>query len=118
MPSAQDALSEQTIQSPKLGIEFSLNLQGKYLVEVKNLSDVLRAFPIRATREAKQAYEQEPFQMTLYILDGDEQVQGDQKREVVYNLPWRFVQDGDIMPPQPPTSPVSFRLVPLPGEAP
>ena len=117
MPSAQEVLSEQTISGAKLGIELGLNLQGRYLVEITNLSDVVRAFPIRATREARLAYEQEPFQMTLYILDGDEQVQGEQKREVVYNLPWRFVQDGEIVPPQPPAQ-VSFRLVPLPVEAP
>lgn len=117
MPAAEDVLSEQTIGSAKLGIELSLNLQGKFQVEVKNLSEVLRPFTVRATREAKQAYEQQPFQMTLQILDGDEQVQSEQKRDVVYNLPWRFVQSGEIIPPQPPAQ-VSFRLVPLPAEAP
>jgi hypothetical protein len=117
MPSAEDVLSEQTIGSPKLGIELSLNLQGKYRVEVKNLSEVLRPFTLRATREAKQAYEQEPFQMTLHILDGDEQVQTEQKRDVVYTLPWRFVQSGEIVPPQPPAQ-VSFRLTPISAEPP
>jgi len=117
MPSAEDVLSEQTIGSAKLGIELSLNLQGKFQVEVKNLSEVIRPFTVRATREAKQAYEQQPFQMTLQILDGDEQVQGEQKRDVVYNLPWRFVQSGEIVPPQPPAQ-VTFKLTPISAEAP
>lgn len=117
MPSAEDVLSEQTIGSPKLGIELSLNLQGKCRVEVKNLSEVLRPFTLLATRDAKQAYEQEPFQMTLHILDGDEQVQTEQKKDVVYNLPWRFVQSGEIVPPQPPAQ-VSFRLTPISVEPP
>jgi len=118
MPSAEDVLSEQTIGSPRLGYEFSPNLQGKYRVEPPtNLPAVLRGFTIRATREAKLAYEQEPFQMTLYILDGDQQVQGELKRDVVYNLPWRFVQNGEIIPPQPPAQ-VSFRLTPISAEPP
>jgi len=117
LPSAEDVLSEQTIGSAKLGIEKSLNLQGKYWVEVKNLSEVLRPFTIRATREAKQAYEQQPFQMTLQILDGDEQVQGEQKRDVIYNLPWPFVQSGEIVPPQPPAQ-VTFKLTPISAEPP
>lgn len=117
MPAAEDVLSEQTVDSPRLGIELTLNLQGKYRVEVTNLSDVIRRFTIRATREAKQVYEQQPFQMTLHILYGDEQVQGEQKRDVVYNLPWRLVQSGEIIPPQPPAQ-VSFKLTPIPAEAP
>lgn len=117
MPSAEDVLSEQTIESPKLGVEFSPILQGKWQVDITNLSDVIRSFRIRATREAKQVYEQQPFQMTLQILDGDQKVQGVQKRDVVYNLPWRFVQNGEIIPPQPPV-PVSFKLVPISAEPP
>jgi hypothetical protein len=117
MPSAEDVLSEQTIRSARLGIELSLNLQGKFQVEVRNLSEVLRPFTIRATREAKQAYEQQPFQMTLHILEGDEQVQSEQKRDVVYNLPWRFVQSGEIIPPQPPAQ-VSFKITPISAGAP
>jgi len=117
LPSAEDVLSEQTIGGARLGIELTLNLQGKFQVEVRNLSEVLRPFTIRATREAKQAYEQEPFQMTLYILDSDAQVQAEQRRDVVYNLPWRFVQSGEIIPPQPPAQ-VTFKLTPISAEAP
>lgn len=117
MPSAEDVLSEQTIGSPRLDYAFSPTLQGKYRVEPTNLPEVLRAFTIQATREAKEAYENEPVQMTLHILAGYEQIQGQQKRDVVYNLPWRSVQSGEIIPPQPPAQ-VSFRLIPISAEPP
>ena len=92
----EDRLSEQTITAAKLGIELSVNLQGEYDVEVTNLNEVVRPFTIRATLEAKQAYEQQPFQMTLYILDGEEKLAEEQRKKVVYNFPELFVRKGEI----------------------
>ena len=117
MPPAEDVLSEQTINRAKLGITLSVNLQGMWQVQVTNLPDVIRTFKIRATREAKEAYSQQPFQMTLQILDGDEQVEGEQTRDVVYNLPWQFVRNGEIVPPQPPAE-ARFKVVSVTDGAP
>jgi hypothetical protein len=98
MPPQEDPLSEYTI-SPTIGYCLSENLQGKYKVEVANLRQVLDIMVIRATAEAKRAYEQQPLpEMTLYILDGDEKKpQTDPpRRRVVYNFPQEYVRKGEI----------------------
>jgi hypothetical protein len=113
MPSEEPDLAERTVTAAKLAIALSVNLlQGQYRVEVTNHPEVVRPFTIRATLEAKQAYERQPFQMTLYILDGDEKVQGEQPREVVYNLPEGFVRQDQIMPPLVPAQ-ARFKLIRL-----
>jgi hypothetical protein len=117
MPPAEDVLPEQTIQGANLGIELSVNLLDKYQVKVNNWPDVLRTFTVRATREAKEEYERQPFQMTLYVVDSDEKNQGELKRDVVYDLPWQYVQRGEIVPPQTPAE-ARFELVPRSGEPP
>lgn len=89
MPPKEDPLSEYPI-SPTIGYCLSENLQGKYKVEVTNLRQVLDYMVIRATAEAKRAYELQPLpQMTLYILDGDEKKGPTEppRRKVVYNFP-------------------------------
>jgi hypothetical protein len=88
-PGGPADLTERTITGANLAIALSVNLLGDYDVEVTNRSDVVRPFQIRATEEAKDAYQKQPFQMTLYILDEDKEAQGEQPREVVYNLPER-----------------------------
>ncbi|MFB0551707.1 MAG: hypothetical protein ACETWQ_00200 [Phycisphaerae bacterium] len=116
MPSEADSLSEHTITEAKLGIELSVNLQGEYKPDVINHNDVVRPFTIQATLEAKQAYENQPFQMTLYILDGDEKKgpQEEQRRKVVYNFPEEFVRKDEIRlkSPQQPAE-ARFKLIRL-----
>jgi hypothetical protein len=99
---AEDVLKSYTVKAPTLMYAFSWNMQGKYRVVVTNESEVIRSFAIQATLEAGKAYEAQPFQMTLYILDGDEKVEGVQKRPIVYNLPEEFVRRGEIRVPPPP----------------
>ena len=111
-----DSLSEHTITEAKLGITLSVNLQGEYKTDVINHNDVVRPFTIQATLEAKQAYENQPFQMTLYILDGDEKrgPQEEQRRKVVYNFPEEFVRKDEIRlkSPQQPAE-ARFKLIRL-----
>lgn len=92
----EGGLSEQTITAANLGIELSVNLQGKYDVEVTNLNEVVRPFTIRATLEAKQAYENRPFQMTLNILDDEKNLEEVQRKRVIYNFPEEFVRTNEI----------------------
>lgn len=110
-----DSLSEHTIQEAKLGFTLSANLQGKYKVDV-NYNEVVRPFTILATPEAKQAYENQPFQMTLYILDVDEKKgpEEEQPRKVVYNFPEEFVRKDEIRLKNPQQTAVAkFKLIPL-----
>ncbi len=110
-----DSLSEYTIQEAKLGFTLSANLQGKYKVDV-NYNEVVRPFTILATEEAKLAYESQPFQMTLYILDDDAKKgpQEEQRRRVVYNFPEEFIREDEIRlkSPQQPAE-AKFKLIRL-----
>jgi len=117
MPPAEDVLKDYTVKAPKLAVALSLNLQGKYEVDVTNLNEVIRPFTIQATLEAGRAYESKPFQMTLYILDGDEKIEAEQPKSIVYNLPEEFVRRDEIRV-SPPSAQARFRLVRLSGEAP
>ena len=80
-----------------LGIAKSPNVEGKYKVVVTNRDEVLGPIAIRATPDAKRAYEMQPYPMTLYILDDDiKKGAEEQRREVVYNFPSEFFRKGEI----------------------
>ena len=115
MPPEADSLSEYTIERAKLVIAMSVNLLTKYDVEF-NLNEVVSPFPILATLEAKQAYENQPFQMTLYILDEDANKGPEEviPRKVFYNFPEEFVRSDEIKlkPLQKPAE-ARFKLIPL-----
>ena len=110
-----DLLSEHTITEAKLGFTLSVNLVGEYKPDVINYNEVVSHFTILATPEAKQAYENRPFQMTLYILDGDEKKgPEEQPRKVVYNFPEEFVRKDEIRLKNPQQTAVAkFKLIPL-----
>lgn len=91
----ENQLTDYTI-TPTLGITLSTILQGEYKVEMINLDEVISSFTISTTPAAKQAYENQPFQMTLYILDEDKKTTGPQRKEVVYNFPQEFLRDKEI----------------------
>jgi hypothetical protein len=117
-----DSLSEYTIEQAKLVIALSVNLLGEYDVgEEFNHNEVVRPFPILATEEAKLAYESQPFQMTLYILD-DAKEKGpeeEQRKKVVYNFPEEFVRKNEIELKNPEQAAVAkFKLIPLTPETP
>jgi len=116
-PPEEARLEEYTITAT-LGIALSPALQGKYKVEVTNLNEVMSPMVIRATPEAKAAYEmlQVP-KMTLYILDEDRKTAEAQRRAVVYNFPPEFVRKKDIELKNPRPVEARFRLIAL-GEQP
>ena len=115
-----DSLSEYTIQEAKLVIAMSVNLLTKYDVEF-NHNEVVSPFPILATLEAKQAYESQPVQMTLYILDEDANKRPEEviPRKVFCNFPEEFVRENQIKlkNPQKPAE-AKFKLIPLTPETP
>ena len=117
-PPEPDLLSGYTITATTLSIALSPTLQGKYSVEVTNLNEVLSPIAIRATPDAKRAYQMQPYpSMTLYILDDDAKKETkEQRRHVVYNFPPEFLRKGEIelKNPQQPAE-ARFKLIPLPS---
>lgn len=116
LPSREDPLSVKRIEDATLVIAMSPTLLAKYYVEVTNLPNVLNPIAVRATDEAKQAYEEQQLpQMTLYIFDGDtEKGQEVQRKKVQYNFPPEYVRRGEIELSQEPAT-AEFRLIPRPS---
>jgi len=111
MPPVGDVLTNYTITTATLGFSLSENLQGQYKVELLNPTD-MATVSIKATLAAKQAYEQQPFQMILYILDDDRMATAELRRIVVFNFPEEYILKDEIRQNQePPTA--RFRLIPL-----
>jgi len=111
LPAEQSPLSAETVTGAKLGIALSANLQGKYGVEVTNLSEVLSPIKIRATASAKQAYEAMLYQVTLEI-DDDDIKQQDPRKQVRYNFPEEFIRNNQIRLDQPAVQ-ARFKLTPI-----
>ncbi len=116
MPPEADSLREYPIDEAKLGFTLSVNLVGEYKPDVINYNEVVSPFTISATLEAKQAYESQPFQMILYILDDDKNKgpEEEQQRGVFYNFPEEFVREDEIRLKNPQQAAVAtFKLIPL-----
>ena len=111
MPPEEEMLQDYTITAARLGIALSPTLQGKYKVEITNLDAVMSPISVRATPEAKRAYELQPFPtITLYILDDDKNKTGEQRREVIYNFPQDYIRNGEIELKQQPVE-ARFKLI-------
>jgi len=114
MPPEAELLQQYNIASATIGFVFSPVLQGKYRVELLNQPDMAMV-GIRASPAARNAYEQQPFQILLYILDGDEKNAGEQKKKVVYNFPEEFVRSREIELKSGQPLEAKFKLIPLPS---
>jgi hypothetical protein len=76
------------------------------------------AVAIRATPEARRAYDNMRFQAILEIDDSDKDIGAQEARkQLIYNFPEEFVRKDEIILNQPPVQ-ARFRLVPLPAEVP
>lgn len=114
MPLEVDPRIEYTIAQPILVFGFSANTQGKYIVEVENLVEVL-SITVKATEAAKQAYENMPFQVLLVVLDEDIKYAEEKleiQREVIYNFPEEFVRRNEIELVSPKAT-ATFKLIPV-----
>ena len=97
--------------SATLAIAMSPTMLKNYDVRITNFTAVMAAITIKATPEAKQAYEQQPFPpMTLYIFDSDKPGTG-KRRPVVYNFPKKYVRNDQIALSGQPAV-VQFELIP------
>lgn len=114
MPLEADRLNDYTITTATLGFSLSANLQGKYKVEVANLDELIRAIIIKATPEAKSAYDEMRYQVILEIDDSDKDIDSPEplRKELVYNFPVEYVRSDEIRLNQPPTT-ARFKLIAL-----
>ncbi|MHC4643607.1 MAG: hypothetical protein ACYS32_18350 [Planctomycetota bacterium] len=113
MPPEPDRLTNYTVTTTTLSYALSRTLLGEYNVEVTNLNEVLSPIAIKATPDAKRAYEMQSLPLrTLYILDEDKDNPGEPKREIDYNFPEEFVRKGEIKLNQQPVI-ARFKLVPI-----
>jgi hypothetical protein len=112
----EDRLTVFPIRTATLGYLLSANLQGKYQVDVTNMTDVIGVIQIRATEQARLAYEQMRYQVLLEIDDEDAKSTGIIRRELTYNFPFEFRQKGEIELAQEPVE-AKFKLTRLPSAA-
>jgi hypothetical protein len=114
MPPEEDLLADYTITTARLRFSLSPNIQGKYKVVVDNLDEVIRTITIRATADAKRAYEKMPYQVTLEIDDEDAAATEPLRRKLIYNFPDEYLRRDDIRLNQQPVT-ARFKLIPLPS---
>jgi len=113
LPPAEVLLTDHTITAATLGFTLSANLQGKYKVIVDNLDEVIRAITIRATADAKRAYEEMPYQVILEIDDEDAKATEPLRRQLIYNFPDEFLRKDEIRLNQQPVT-ARFKLISIP----
>jgi len=112
----EDPLTVQRIEDATISVAMSPTLSAKYYPVITNLPAVLNSVAVKATPDAKRAYEGQPLpQMTLYIFDSDtEKGQEIQRKKVNYNFPLEYVRTGTIeLSGEPATA--EFKLIPWPS---
>jgi hypothetical protein len=116
LPKEQARLQEYLITSVRLGVSLSANLQGKYKVELVNPDAVMGTVAIRATLDAKRAYDNVRYHVILEIDDSDKDLSNEGRtelrRDLVYNFPPEFVRRDEIVLNQNPVQ-ARYRLIPL-----
>ncbi|MHC4130533.1 MAG: hypothetical protein ACYSSP_01105 [Planctomycetota bacterium] len=115
----QDTLKEGTVQNVTLGITYSLNMQGRYRVEVENLTEVIGQITVQTTPQAREDYANMRYQV---ILEIDDRFEGEEpgktlEQPLIYNLPTEHVRKGEIAisPTQAPVN-AKFKLIPITSE--
>jgi hypothetical protein len=109
LPPTEKGLEKYNVTAT-IGFVFSANLVGGYGIELLNPSE-LATVNIKATAAARKAYEDEPYQMILHILDKDKNITGEQRKKVIYTFPEEFVRSDEIELDQPPAQ-AKFILTP------
>lgn len=114
-PAEEELLRPETVKSATLGLNLSANTQGKYKVEVINLTDVMSPIAIRSTAGAKRAYENMQYQVILEIDDKDAESTDVLRKKLIYNFPKEHVRNNEIILNQQQVT-AQFRLVPIGSE--
>jgi hypothetical protein len=109
----QDMLADYTITNVTIKYCLSVNLQGKYKVEIENLPEVRGPVKIQATPEARQAYQDMSYHVRVEIDDRDvDSEEPVKRRRVTYNFPMEYVRGDKIKSVGQPAE-ARFRLIPL-----
>lgn len=112
IPPEEDILGKLKARGVTVKYCFSAVTQGLYRVEVENKAEVENEIDIRATPEAKQAYEEQAYQVSLEIYDQDVDVTDWVPRPLKYDFPDEYMRRGEIELDQDPVT-AKFKLVPL-----
>lgn len=115
LPSTEP-LKDQVFQPKRIGFILPPELQGRYRVELLNETD-LKTMNFKASDEAMQLYEQQPYHLLVQVQDGDENLNPIPPRPVIYNFPPEMIRKRFIQAPNPPQQ-TRIRLVPLAAGAP
>ena len=111
-------LTEYTVEKVTICYGFSPNLKGKYDVELMNPRD-FGTVSIKSTPIAKQAYEQQLYQILLYIDEKDvdlDNINEVKQRKVIYLFPEQYVRNDEIELNGEPVE-AKFKLIQLPPGA-
>ena len=120
LPPQENRLELVSISNVTLGLTLSLNLLGgQYIIQVEenSLRKIIN-MQIYATPAAKEAYENQDYQVTLEILDKhiQESANDEYTREKIsYNLPEEYVRKGEIKSPDNKLE-VKFKVIPVETE--
>ena len=104
------------VENPKLGYVISPTISNKYKVVIddRNVNEAVKAFRVRATPAALQAYKMQRYHVLLTIADGDAHAR--ETREITrvlrYDFPANYAGARQIRLDDNPVS-VSFSLVPI-----
>jgi hypothetical protein len=114
LPSSDSRLEESTVAAPNIGFVLPPKLldQG-YSVQLINKTEVLQPLKIRATAEAKAAYDLTNYKLILEVVDGDEKA-GEIPRQVLVNFPDEYIRKGEILFNEPVARQARFKLVQTP----
>lgn len=116
-----DRLRPYTITNLRVGILTSQTILDRYQLEIKNPQDLYSHIEIRATDQARRAFEDERVTRYQVILQIDTETTAMQEKELIINLPRAFVRTNQIESARPPAR-IQFRLIPKataePGTAP
>jgi hypothetical protein len=111
IPAEMERLKTYTITNVRAGILITETLLARYQLKVENPQDLYGSFEIRATEEAKQAYEDEKNTRYQVILEVNTESAELQDKELIYNFPQKYLRNNEIEPTRPPAA-IHFRLVP------
>ena len=112
LPSAEEALKDQILQ-PTIGYQISGKLLGEYDIELSNADAIGETTHFRATDEAWTEYaDRTAYHVLVEVRDGDENIEGEITREVIYNFPYRYVRKNEIKLAEEEPRTAKFKLIP------
>jgi hypothetical protein len=111
IPPEMERLKTYTITNVRAGMLVTETLLARFQLKVENPQDLYGSFEIRATEEAKQAYEDEKNTRYQVILEVNTESTELQDKELIYNFPQKYLRNNEIEPTRPPAV-IHFRLTP------